>query len=66
MCDKEKKSCSRCSHYGALVNQGYWWCNNGHTDNMDAENCQDYDDILAGAIMTTTSSATDDFVVYQT
>lgn len=51
-----KKSCGRCSNYGALVNQGYWWCNAGHTENMDAENCEDYNDSQAGVI--TSSSST--------
>jgi len=53
-----KKSCGRCSHYGALVNQGYWWCNAGHTENMDAENCEDYNDSLDGVVATSSSSIT--------
>ena len=53
------KSCPRCSHYGCLINQGYWWCNNGHTENMDAENCEDYDDTFEGMTMSSSSSITD-------
>lgn len=40
---ENKKSCGLCSKYGALVNQGYWWCNAGHTENMNPETCGDYD-----------------------
>lgn len=39
----KNKSCGLCSHYGALVNQGYWWCDAGHTENMNPETCGDYD-----------------------
>ena len=52
------KSCAKCSHYGCLINQGMWWCNNGHTDNMDAENCEDYDNVQDSAILTTNSATT--------
>ena len=57
-----KKSCGRCSNYGALVNQGYWWCNAGHTENMDAENCEDYNDSQAGVVATSSSSITETMV----
>jgi len=55
---KEKKRCGICRHYGALVNQGMWWCNAGHTDNMDAENCIDYDDSMYGTMTVSCSSQT--------
>lgn len=55
---KEKKHCGICRHYGALVNHGYWWCNKGHTEHMDAENCEDYDDMMANVTFTATSSTT--------
>ena len=61
--EKEKKCCGICRHYGALVNQGMWWCNAGHTDNMDAENCIDYDDsMFRNATCTATSTATISYV----
>lgn len=56
MTEEKKKSCGRCSHYGCLANQGMWWCNAGHTDNMDADTCVDYDDIMENAEMTTSST----------
>lgn len=59
------KSCGRCSHYGCLINQGMWWCNNGHTDNMDAENCEDYDDTFESMSMTTYSYTTDTPTQYE-
>ena len=58
------KSCPRCSHYGCLINQGMWWCNNGHTENMDAENCEDYDDTFEGMTMSASSSYTGDNPTY--
>ena len=54
MCEK-KKSCGLCSHYGALANQGMWWCNAGHTEDMNPETCGDYDGAYEG---TTATSAT--------
>jgi hypothetical protein len=60
--DEEKKCCGRCSNYGALVNQGMWWCNAGHTDNMDAENCEDYDELQKGVVTTASSSVIDTMV----
>lgn len=56
MTEEKKKSCGRCSHYGCLANQGMWWYNTGHTDNMDADTCVDYDDIMENAEMTTSST----------
>ena len=54
--EEKKKSCGRCSHYGCLANQGMWWCNVGHTNNMDADTCVDYDDVMEGTTMTTAST----------
>lgn len=34
------KDCPRCKHYGALANQGYWWCNlQLDMDNEDCPSC---------------------------
>lgn len=63
--EEATKSCPRCSHYGCLINQGMWWCNNGHTENMDAENCEDYDDYYESTIVTYSSSITTDTAAYQ-
>ena len=38
----EKRHCSDCRNYGALANQGYWWCDAGHTGDIDPEVCRDY------------------------
>lgn len=35
------KDCYRCKHYGALANQGYWWCN--LQLDMDTEDCPSCD-----------------------
>lgn len=43
--DMEEKHCSDCGNYGSLANQGYWWCEAGHTGNMNPETCGDYDKI---------------------
>lgn len=52
------KHCYNCSNYGCLINQGYWWCNAGHTDNMDAENCDDYDSSIQDSKVIAYSSST--------
>lgn len=57
----EGRYCSDCRNYCALVNQGYWWCNAGHTEDMNPETCGDYDRIV-GEIRTT---STDGTFVYQ-
>lgn len=41
------KKCLFCSHEGHLINQGIWWCEYNHYP-MDAENCDDYDEIPLG------------------
>ena len=41
--DNEKR-CSKCANYGHQINLGRWWCNAGHTDNMNAETCEDYNE----------------------
>lgn len=64
MTEEKKKSCGRCSHYGCLANQGMWWCNAGHTDNMDADTCVDYDDIMENAEMTTSSTLSYPNLIY--
>lgn len=55
---ENKKSCGLCSRYEALVNQGYWWCNAGHTENMDATLCPDYDGKYETSETTETTSKT--------
>ena len=64
MTEEKKKSCGRCSHYGCLANQGMWWCNAGHTDNMDADTCVDYDDTMENAKMTTSSTLSYPNLIY--
>ncbi len=64
MTEEKKKSCGRCSHYGCLANQGMWWCNAGYTDNMDADTCVDYDDIMENAEMTTSSTLSYPNLIY--
>lgn len=45
------KNCSKCKHYGALVNQGYWWCN--LQLDMDSEDCPSCDTTIQdSAVMT--------------
>jgi hypothetical protein len=44
----EEKKCSKCSHYGHSINLGQWWCKVEHEE-MDAENCEDYDDVTKNA-----------------
>lgn len=45
------KDCPRCKHYGALANQGYWWCN--LQLDMDSEDCSSCDTTIQdSAVMT--------------
>lgn len=55
----EEKHCSNCRNYMALANQGYWWCNAGHTKNMNPKTCGDHDCITSE---TMTSSISTTFV----
>ena len=44
--DNERR-CSKCANYGHQINLDRWLCNAGHTDNMDAETCEDYNETLS-------------------
>lgn len=49
------KNCPRCKHYGALANQGYWWCN--LQLDMDNEDCPSCDTTIQdSAVMTYTAT----------
>lgn len=51
------KNCYKCKHYGALVNQGYWWCN--LQLDMDADDCPSYDATLQdNAVVTYAATVT--------
>ena len=48
-----QKLCSSCKHYFCLVNQGIWGCNKNHLD-VDAANCDDYEESPGYYTITTT------------
>lgn len=50
------RSCGRCNNYGCLTNQGYWWCNAGHTENMNPDTCGDYDSSIQDSATCTYTS----------
>lgn len=51
----EGRHCPDCRNYRVLVNQGYWWCEAGHTEDMNPETCCDYDCIRGECVSASTS-----------
>lgn len=49
-----ERKCCNCTNYGALVNQGYWWCEL-QKDMEHPENCDGWNEIPQGETISSTT-----------